>query len=95
MKVVQTQYFSKWLKGLRDRRAKAIIAERIRRLELGHLGDVKSVGQGVSELRHAYGPGYRIYFTRKGQKIIILLAGGTKGSQSRDIKRAKEMVTLL
>ncbi len=95
MQVLETKYFSDWLKALKDSRARAIITKRIRRLEYGHFGDMKALGGGVSELRQHYGPGYRIYFARRGEDIILLLAGGTKGTQSRDINRAKEMVKLL
>jgi putative addiction module killer protein len=88
VEVRKTQAFAKWLDGLRDVRAKARILLRLRRLSLGNFGDWKSVGEGVSELRIDYGPGYRVYLTRQGASIVILLAGGTKKSQSRDIKRA-------
>jgi putative addiction module killer protein len=88
VEVRKTQAFGKWLDGLRDARAKARILLRLRRLSLGNFGDWKSVGAGVSELRIDYGPGYRVYLTRQGTSVVILLAGGTKKSQSRDIKRA-------
>ena len=88
VEVRKTQAFAKWLDGLRDVRAKARILLRLRRLSLGNFGDWKSVGEGVSELRIDYGPGYRVYLTRQGASIVILLAGGTKKSQSLDIKRA-------
>jgi len=84
----KTKVFADWLDGLRDARAKARILVRLRRLSLGNFGDWKSAGSGVSELRVDYGPGYRIYLTRQGNSVAILLAGGTKKSQSRDIKRA-------
>ena len=86
--VRKTAAFVKWLDGLRDARAKARILLRLRRLSLGNFGDWKPVGNSVSELRIDYGPGYRVYLTRRGSSVIILLAGGTKKSQSRDIKRA-------
>lgn len=80
--------FSDWLASLRDVRAKAEIARRIRRLALGNPGDVKPVGQGVSELRIHTGPGYRVYFVQRGDILIILLCGGEKDSQDRDIRAA-------
>jgi len=88
VEVRKTKVFGDWLDGLRDARAKARILVRLRRLSLGNFGDWKSIGSGVSELRVDYGPGYRIYLTRQGNSVVILLAGGTKKSQSRDIKRA-------
>jgi putative addiction module killer protein len=88
VEVRKTKVFADWLDGLRDARAKARILVRLRRLSLGNFGDWKSVGSGVSELRVDYGPGYRIYLTRQGDSVVFLLAGGTKKSQSRDIKRA-------
>ncbi|HEX9325533.1 MAG TPA: type II toxin-antitoxin system RelE/ParE family toxin [Reyranella sp.] len=84
----QTSVFAKWLGGLRDRRARARIQVRLDRLALGLAGDVKPVGSGVSELRIDYGPGYRVYFKRKGDDVVILLAGGDKRTQDRDIQRA-------
>ena len=89
--VIQTDEFEAWLEGLRDRRARVQIAKRIVRVQSGLLGDVEPVGEGVSELRVHYGPGYRLYFVRRGQVVIILLCGGDKGSQARDIPRAKDM----
>jgi putative addiction module killer protein len=88
VEVRKTKVFADWLDGLREARAKARILVRLRRLSLGNFGDWKSIGSGVSELRVDYGPGYRIYLTRQGNSVLILLAGGTKKSQSRDIKRA-------
>jgi len=84
----KTLNFAKWLDGLRDLRARARVQSRVERLATGHAGDVKSVGAGVSELRIDYGPGYRVYFTKRGTAIVILLAGGDKRSQSADIKLA-------
>jgi putative addiction module killer protein len=84
----QTLVFAKWLGGLRDRQARARIQVRLDRLALGLVGDVKAVGRGVSELRIDYGPGYRVYFKRQGDDIVILLAGGDKRTQDRDIRRA-------
>jgi putative addiction module killer protein len=87
----QTVVFEGWLDGLKDIRAIARIEVRLRRLSLGHLGDVKSLGDGVSELRIDYRPGYRLYFTRRGERIVILLCGGDKKRQGDDIARAKQM----
>jgi putative addiction module killer protein len=87
----RTDEFDGWLKELRDARAKARIAARIDRLALGNPGDVKPVGEGVSELRIAYGPGYRVYFVRRSEAVVVLLCGGDKASQDRDIARAKEI----
>jgi putative addiction module killer protein len=88
IEVRQTSTFAKWLKSLGDEKAKARIAIRIRRLSLGNPGDVKPVGKGVSEMRVDYGPGYRVYFVKKGDAIVILLTGGDKRSQKRDIEAA-------
>ena len=85
----QTDVFSSWMASLRDHRAKAKIAARIDRLALGNPGDVEPVGGGVSELRIQHGPGYRVYFVMRGGALIILLCGGDKSSQSKDIKSAK------
>ncbi len=82
--------FRKWLEGLRDRQARAKIRVRLNRIRLGNFGDCKSVGSGVSELRVPYGPGYRVYFGRQGNKVVILLYGGHKKTQSRDIALAQE-----
>jgi putative addiction module killer protein len=84
----KTEAFAKWLDGLNDIRARARILVRIERLSQGNPGDVKPVGEGVSELRIDYGPGYRVYFTKQGQHIVILLAGGDKRTQSQNIKTA-------
>ncbi|MDX2097790.1 MAG: type II toxin-antitoxin system RelE/ParE family toxin [Leptolyngbyaceae cyanobacterium bins.59] len=88
MEIRQTETYSEWFDALRDRQAKTRIDIRIRRLSMGNLGDVKPVGQGVSELRIDYGPGYRVYFIQRGETLIILLAGGDKRTQERDIKTA-------
>jgi putative addiction module killer protein len=89
--VRQTEVFLKWRHKLRDDKARAAIATRISRLAEGAVGDVKSVGDGVMEMRIHYGPGYRIYFVRRGDEIVILLCGGDKSSQSRDIETAKKL----
>jgi putative addiction module killer protein len=91
VEVRQTAVFTAWLAGLRDRHASARIVVRVRRLELGNPGDVKPVGEGVSEMRIAYGPGYRLYFTRIGTAVVILLCGGDKSTQERDIVRARQL----
>jgi len=91
IEVRQTDAFAAWFEDLRDRQARARITVRIRRLSLGNPGDVKSVGGGVSELRIDYGPGYRLYFTRRGTAIVVLLCGGHKRTQERDIARAQEL----
>lgn len=82
--------FRDWLEGLRDQQARARIRVRLNRIRLGNFGDSKSVGAGVSELRIPHGPGYRVYFGRKGNTVVILLYGGDKGTQSRDIALAQE-----
>ena len=87
----QTPTYAKWLSRLRDANAKARIDTQTFRLTLGNLGDVKPVGEGVSELRIHYGPGYRIYFVRRGSELVILLAGGDKRTQQKDIKTAIEL----
>ncbi len=84
----QTETFSRWLDGLKDVRARARVQVRIERLAGGNAGDVKPVGEGVSELRIDYGPGYRVYFTKHRDELIVLLAGGSKRSQSADIRTA-------
>ena len=81
--------FNEWLESLRDRKSRAIIRTRINRIRIGNLGDCKSVGGGVSELRINFGSGYRIYFAQQGNTIIILLSGGDKSGQDKDIKQAK------
>ncbi len=91
-RTLETQTFSRWLDNLRDMQAKARIVSRIRNATLGHLGDVKPVGDGVSEMRIHVGAGYRIYFSQRGEQIILLLCGGDKSSQSRDIERAKRLL---
>ena len=89
----QTETFRKWERKLKDPRARALIAARLLRLANGLAGDVAPVGDGVSELRIHHGPGYRIYFKRRGEEIVILLCGGDKGTQDTDIKTAKQLAT--
>jgi putative addiction module killer protein len=91
MEIRQTELFARWLASLRDRRARMRITARIRRLSLGNFGDVKPGGGGVSEMRVDYGPGYRVYFVQRGEMLVILLAGGDKSTQGRDIARAREL----
>lgn len=93
IEIKQTAIFMAWERKLRDDRARAAIAARIFRLANGLAGDVQPVGQGVSELRIHYGPGYRVYFQMRGSELVILLCGGDKGSQSRDVERAKELAS--
>jgi putative addiction module killer protein len=89
--VLQTESFVKWLAGMRDVKAQVRIVARLRQAELGNLGDVKSLGSGISELRVDTGPGYRLYFTRRREVLIVLLAGGDKSTQKTDIKRARKL----
>ena len=84
----KTELFAEWLDGLRDLRARARVQARLERLVGGNPGDVQPVGEGVSELRINYGPGYRVYFKQRGRQVIILLAGGDKRTQAKDIKTA-------
>lgn len=95
IEIRQTDEYADWFKTLRDRQARARINTRIRRLSLGNLGDVKPVGQGVSELRIDYGPGYRVYLVQRGETLVILLAGGDKRTQQRDIRKALELARQL
>mgnify|MGYP000934509989 FL=1 len=90
--IKQTDEFARWLTGLRDQRAKQKIATRLQRLKFGHFGDVEPIGSGLSELRIHEGQGYRIYFRQNGQEIILLLCGGNKKTQQRDIRRAHEIM---
>ena len=91
IEVRQTEPFARWIDGLRDRQARARILVRVRRLSLGNPGDVRPVGEGVSEMRIDYGPGYRVYFTNRGEELIVLLAGGDKRTQDRDIRLARDL----
>jgi putative addiction module killer protein len=91
MQIVQCDVFTAWLENVKDERAAARIVTRIRRMEIGNPGDVRSVGEGVSEIRIDYGPGYRVYFARRGRTLVILLCGGDKKSQRKDIALARRM----
>ncbi|MBF0491331.1 MAG: type II toxin-antitoxin system RelE/ParE family toxin [Deltaproteobacteria bacterium] len=95
MGIRKTETFTKWLDGLRDIRGRARVQVRIERLAAGNAGDVKAVGKGVSELRIDYGPGYRVYFTKRGNETVILLAGGDKKTQAADIKNALHLANHL
>jgi len=95
IEVRQTEEFSGWLHRLRDANAVARVVARIRRMELGNVGDVKNVGNGVMEMRIDYGPGYRVYYVHRGAAVVILLCGGDKGTQPQDIKRAHKMAEKL
>lgn len=95
IEVLQTEAFKAWLSGLRDRQAFLAIGVRLARLARGLLGDHRPLGDGVSELRIHFGPGYRIYVARRGEKLIVLLHGGDKGSQARDIEKAKAIARSL
>ena len=88
IEVRKTEVYARWLDGLRDARARARVLVRVERLAAGNPGDVRPVGEGVSELRIDYGPGYRVYFTKQGRTVVILLAGGDKRTQDRDIATA-------
>ncbi len=91
MIISETTEFKDWLLSLKDTKAKAIIASRISKLEDGLMGDIEPVGSGISELRIHYGPGYRVYIKQQGNKLIILLCGGTKKTQKKDINKAKKI----
>ncbi|MXY56439.1 MAG: type II toxin-antitoxin system RelE/ParE family toxin [Gammaproteobacteria bacterium] len=93
--VVKSDTFRRWLKGLRDKRAQARIAVRIDRMEEGNFGDHRSIGDGVSELRVDVGAGYRIYYTTRQQSVVILLCGGDKSRQRKDIECARRMAAAL
>ena len=88
MTILKTSKFTKWIQELKDLKGKARIQVRIDKLEFGHFGDCESIGSGVFELRIHFGPGYRVYLMKKGLELVILLAGGDKGSQAKDIKQA-------
>lgn len=88
IEIRKTETYARWIDDLRDVHARARILARVERLATGNPGDVKPVGEGVSELRINYGPGYRVYYTQRGRELVILLAGGDKSTQARDIKTA-------
>ena len=92
---IRSSLFDQWLSTLVDQKAKARIFARLKSAALGNFGDCESVGEGVSEMRVHYGPGYRVYFVRRGATVYLLLTGGDKGSQKRDISRAKELAKAL
>ena len=92
MKIKKTEEFSAWENALRDRRAVLRVQSRVRHMSLGNFGDAKSVGDGVMESRIHYGPGYRLYYTRRSGEIVILLIGGDKSTQRKDIEKAKQLV---
>ena len=87
----QTETFRKWWTRLKDERARGAIFSRLDRIAYGHAGDVRHVGEGINELRIHYGPGYRVYFQKRGNTVIVLLCGGDKGTQARDINAAKRL----
>lgn len=93
IEIQQTAAYADWFNELRDRQAKARINTRLRRVSLGNLGDAKPIGEGISELRIPYGPGYRVYLVQRGPKLVILLAGGDKSTQDKDIKQAKKLAS--
>ena len=93
IEIVRSETFNRWLGGLGDRRAVARISQRLERVADGILGDVRSVGEGVSEIRIHYGPGYRLYYVHEDENMFVLLCGGDKSSQRRDIERAKQMAS--
>ena len=91
VRVLQTDDYARWFATLRDQRAKARIDARVRRLSLGNAGDIKALGGGIGELRIDYGPGYRVYFTRAGDRLVLLLIGGDKSRQQADIAKARTL----
>ena len=93
MGIKKTEQYVRWMAELRDERAQARISNRVSRLANGNTGDAQPVGEGVSEMRIHYGPGYRVYYKKIGLEIVILLVGGTKGTQSADIARAKQLAS--
>jgi len=92
VQVIQSEIFLDWLKRLKDHRARVIIANRIDRMARGHFGVCAPVGHGISEAKIDYGPGYRLYFVRRGQFLVILLCGGNKATQQKDIRKAYQLL---
>jgi putative addiction module killer protein len=92
---LKTSEYQKWVTSLTDVRAQALITARVERLALGNPGNVKALGDGVSELKIDFGPGYRVYFARTGKTVVLLLCGGDKSSQAKDIRRAKQIAASL
>ena len=93
--VHKTDEYEDWITSLADARGRALITARVERLQLGNFGSAKSVGDGVSELKIDFGPGYRVYFSRTGKTVVLLLCGGDKSTQAKDIRRAKQMAASL
>ena len=91
VEIIESATFKRWVRRLRDKRAVARIDARLRNVALGHFGDTRALGDGIAEMRIAYGPGYRIYFLREGATVVVLLCGGAKGTQRRDNERAKRI----
>ena len=91
VEIIESATFKRWVRRLRDKRAVARIDARLRNVALGHFGDTRALGDGIAEMRIAYGPGYRLYFLREGATVVVLLCGGAKGTQRRDIERAKRI----
>ncbi|MDR0449294.1 MAG: type II toxin-antitoxin system RelE/ParE family toxin [Rickettsiales bacterium] len=91
MEILEHRSYTDWLGGIKDKKLIAIIAKRLVRVQFGNFGDSKAIGDGVSELRIDYGPGYRIYYAMRGRKIVILLCAGDKSDQKKDIRKAKEL----
>ncbi len=92
LEIITLSPFRDWLNGLKDRRAGSVIVGRLRRASEGNLGQTRSLGAGLSEMKIDFGPGYRVYFTRAGDRIVVILCGGDKSTQSRDIERAAEIL---
>ncbi len=89
VEIIESATFKRWIRGLRDRRAVARINARLRSVSMGNFGDARGIGGGLSEMRVNYGPGYRLYFLRRGATVVVLLCGGDKSSQQNDIERAR------